>query len=501
MATKLNLFNIDGELMTTFSENTPFKVGNKIYDASIQDNGLLRLCNIIKNDTRDEVYKRAVDKITEELSQRRQDVKDLDRDLYELKRKIAKGNEDLGSEMDRLINIQSQHERRIKEIHFQVNIPVTYEQKSMECFVFVEKGIFMKLPWFPKLVMWNEEVECKTDTVSKVITEKMPLNLPELSTTRNTKREGEGEGEKKHDSFETNSTLVPNEEVFEGHLYAVGGYNKKESLVSVEKYDPKKDKWVSMNSMSKKRHKHALITFEGQLYAIAGSDKKNRPNPSVERFDPEKNKWSSMQRLANKRTELKAAVLNGYIYAVGGKNTVPMQLVERYEPSNNKWIKCKPMTYRRHRHGVAVVAGELFVIGGRGCANVGALASVERYDPELDEWTEVASMRNKREGLGVAVLNGQVYAVGGFSDAGYLKTVERYNPDLNTWTDVPPMQSQRAYLAVAAIGGQLYAAGGQEKDKVGLASVERYDPEEKKWTFITPMPSGKYDFGLSAVGL
>ena len=58
----------------------------------------------------------------------------------------------------------------------------------------------------------------------------------------------------------------------------------------VEKYDSINNRWTRVASMSTKRLGLALVAFGNYLYAIGGSDGQI-PLNTVERYDPKTNKY------------------------------------------------------------------------------------------------------------------------------------------------------------------------------------------------------------------
>lgn len=106
MTTSLNLFSIDGELLGAFGQDERFKIGDLEFKGIVVEDGLLHFCNYITTSTRDQEYKQVVNKLNEEVSQRKRDVNLLDKDLGLLRKKMAKGKDSdkLTSEMKRLLN-------------------------------------------------------------------------------------------------------------------------------------------------------------------------------------------------------------------------------------------------------------------------------------------------------------------------------------------------------------------------------------------------------------
>ena len=125
----------------------------------------------------------------------------------------------------------------------------------------------------------------------------------------------------------------------------------------------------------------------------------------VFRYDPQKNLWEYVSSMSNRRKHLGAASLNGKLYAVGGRSeTTELNSVECYDPSTNQWHSVVAMATRRSGVGLEVVNNQLFAIGGFDGSSY--LKSVEYFDPSTGVWKVAESMNYRRLGGGVGVLKG-----------------------------------------------------------------------------------------------
>ena len=99
--------------------------------------------------------------------------------------------------------------------------------------------------------------------------------------------------------------------------------------------------------MTTRRLGVAVAVLGGYLYAIGGSDGQS-PLNTVERYDPRQNKWSQVSPMATRRKHLGCAVFNNLIYAVGGRDDcMELSSAERYNPHTNSWSPIVAMTSRR----------------------------------------------------------------------------------------------------------------------------------------------------------
>lgn len=99
--------------------------------------------------------------------------------------------------------------------------------------------------------------------------------------------------------------------------------------------------------MTTRRLGVAVAVLGGYLYAIGGSDGQS-PLNTVERYDPRQNKWSPVPSMSTRRKHLGCAVFNNLIYAVGGRDDcMELSSAERYNPHTNSWSPIVAMTSRR----------------------------------------------------------------------------------------------------------------------------------------------------------
>ncbi|CAL1262525.1 unnamed protein product [Larinioides sclopetarius] len=199
-------------------------------------------------------------------------------------------------------------------------------------------------------------------------------------------------------SFRTRPRCCPD---IIGCIYAVGGLTKS-ALNTVECYDPEKNQWTMVTSMSKHRSAAGVVAFEDHIYALGGHDGLSIFD-SVERYNPLTGQWVAMPPMQTRRCRLGVATLNGQIYICGGYDGSTFLLTaEVYNPVTKQWSYIAPMNVMRSRVALVANCGKLYAIGGYdGTTN---LSSVEVYNPEINRWDFVASMCAHEGGVGVGVI-------------------------------------------------------------------------------------------------
>lgn len=79
-----------------------------------------------------------------------------------------------------------------------------------------------------------------------------------------------------------------------GNVFALGGFNGKMRVKSVEKYEIKLDNWTKMTAMEHSRHYHSVCTINDKfIYAFGGffGHTEHEINDTIEVYDVDKNTW------------------------------------------------------------------------------------------------------------------------------------------------------------------------------------------------------------------
>ena len=98
-------------------------------------------------------------------------------------------------------------------------------------------------------------------------------------------------------------------------MYALGGYDGRSYLKTVECYCPKKGNWRLVQSMFYNRSCFATAVLDGYLYALGGYGPTYLS--TVERYDPAKDCWEMMPAMSTNRINFGVGVVHGYLYVVG----------------------------------------------------------------------------------------------------------------------------------------------------------------------------------------
>uniref|UniRef100_A0A158PAY3 BTB domain-containing protein n=1 Tax=Angiostrongylus cantonensis TaxID=6313 RepID=A0A158PAY3_ANGCA len=174
-----------------------------------------------------------------------------------------------------------------------------------------------------------------------------------------------------------------------------GGSTGGDPFRSVEAFDCRLNRWISICEMTQQRRHVGVVSAQGKLFAIGGHDGVQHL-ASAEVFDPKQSVgWCRIAPMHTCRRGIAAAALDGAIYAVGGlDDTTCFSTVERYDIESNTWSEVAQMNVRRGGVGVSALGKFLFAVGGNDGSS--SLDSCERYDPVLDKWKLVSKMTNRR---------------------------------------------------------------------------------------------------------
>ncbi|MCP9454968.1 MAG: hypothetical protein NNA18_02515 [Nitrospira sp.] len=207
--------------------------------------------------------------------------------------------------------------------------------------------------------------------------------------------------------------------VVQKRLYVIGGYTRAgvniwNPVATVYAYDPTTDQWTELAPMPTARGALAVAEVGGHLYAIGGFDRRANV-AAVEVYDPVHNRWETRAPLPTPRDHLAVAVVDGAIYAIGGRVNGDygrnLAVVERYDPLINRWSRVSDLPTARSGITASVCEGMIYVFGGEGLG--GTFRDNEAYDPQRDQWRPMAPMPTARHGLGSATVGGYIYVIGG----------------------------------------------------------------------------------------
>ena len=190
--------------------------------------------------------------------------------------------------------------------------------------------------------------------------------------------------------------------------FVFGGVSSGVAVDRVSRLGAGDSVWtLSSERMLEARQSHSAAVFDGSLFAIGGYGNNGSLLSSVESMEPSTGIWSRRSSLPVVVGEGQAAVYNGSLYSCGGVTTLsglvcgilvglvlgppPFDKVASssilnacYVLSSKRgvWVRGPRMVRQRCRFSLAVVQGELYALGGGGYGSY----SVERLNPSTGNW-------------------------------------------------------------------------------------------------------------------
>ncbi|KAM4694320.1 kelch repeat and BTB domain-containing protein 11 [Discoglossus pictus] len=146
--------------------------------------------------------------------------------------------------------------------------------------------------------------------------------------------------------------------VLYNYLFVAGGIKgsgeKAKLSDQVFCYNPLTDSWEKVRSLSQPRSQLKLLALDGYLYAIGGECLL-----TVEKYDPRLDRWSSVAPIPKGAFAVahEATACNGEIYVSGG--TLFYRLL-KYDPKRDEWQECPYNNSRRRSAGMVSHRGCIY---------------------------------------------------------------------------------------------------------------------------------------------
>ena len=187
-----------------------------------------------------------------------------------------------------------------------------------------------------------------------------------------------------------------------GLLYVCGGFTstRERNIFSkkVFAYNPKTNTWQKCAPMIHGRAALCAVSADQHIYAIGGLIEEGEdhvPTDTVQRFDPRRNLWILVSSMTKKRTSFCGAALENKIFVFGGTgNSSSTRSAEMYDVEKDQWQEIANMQVSRDYAATAVVQGLIYVIGGNrpsSSAPKEHKRMIECYDHSTGQWAEKGS--------------------------------------------------------------------------------------------------------------
>ncbi|NXG36365.1 KBTBB protein, partial [Dromaius novaehollandiae] len=160
-------------------------------------------------------------------------------------------------------------------------------------------------------------------------------------------------------------------------------------------YNPLTDTWSQVRPLAQPRSQLKLLALDGYLYAVGGECLF-----TVERYDPRADRWSPVAPLPKGAFAVahEATTCNGEIYVSGG--SLFYRLL-KYDPKRDEWQECPYNSSRRRSTDMVAFKNFIYrfdVSSGRGGeqgpgSGTGGGVEVFRYNTVAKRWSQCASLR------------------------------------------------------------------------------------------------------------
>ncbi|XP_006141210.1 LOW QUALITY PROTEIN: kelch-like protein 35 [Tupaia chinensis] len=170
--------------------------------------------------------------------------------------------------------------------------------------------------------------------------------------------------------------------------------------------------WIKVASLHTGRWRHKMAVMQGQLFAVGGFDGRQRLR-SVERYDPFSNTWTAAAPLLEAVSSAAIAPCAGRLYVIGGarQDGVNTDKVQCFDPQEDQWSLQSPAPFSQRCLEAVSIEDTIYVVGG-------LMSKIFTYHPGTNVWGEAAVLPSPVESCGVTVCDGKVYVLGGRDDSG-----------------------------------------------------------------------------------
>lgn len=254
--------------------------------------------------------------------------------------------------------------------------------------------------------------------------------------------------------------------------------------------------WREETSLPIARHHPQLISFKGQLLALAGFESRDAQSVWIMQKSgwilDKDNQWQESPELPAPCGEAVLGITgDGSLHIAGGRTPIGAANSGWQDHGdtdhhfvldalNGTWKRAAPCLTKRNSAAGDIINGALHIVGGRQVGG-GNVATHEIYDHKEDRWRNAAPMPQAQGGLAAAALKGKLYAFGGEyfdNDGGVYPESWVYDPSTDSWDTLPDMLTPRHGLGAVRLGSDIYVIGGA-KEVAGnqtSAIVERFTP-------------------------
>jgi len=287
----------------------------------------------------------------------------------------------------------------------------------------------------------------------------------------------------------------------QGRLHQAGGFIATNGRISgpTDKHyswAPNESIWREEADLPTARHHPQLISFKGQLLALAGFESHDQNAVWIMQKSGwalgGDGQWENAPELPSPCGEAVLGITgDGLLHVAGGRTPQGANNAGWQDHGdtdhhfvldtlNGRWETAAPCLSKRNSASGGVINGALHIVGGRQVGG-GNVDTHEVYDSKEGRWRKAAPMPQAQGGLAAAALGGKLYAFGGeyFDNGGGVYPEGWvYDPITDNWASLPDMPTPRHGLGAVTLKNKVYVIGGAKQASGTDTSpiVESYAP-------------------------
>jgi N-acetylneuraminic acid mutarotase len=199
------------------------------------------------------------------------------------------------------------------------------------------------------------------------------------------------------------------------------------------KYNPLTQEWSTIKPMNFDRCRFSLNVLGDTLIAVGGhsegffqrpDDGNNEVNSNVatvERYDPIKDNWTVLKSMSEYRCQHAATTYKHLLFVSGGIDQYGgvLDTFYKYDSITDDWTKICHLTARAD-HILLRVDKKIYIAGGwqEEDGQRRLVAAIECYDIESSSTSVVTHIPTARYHAGITLIDEKIYVIGGFAADG-----------------------------------------------------------------------------------
>lgn len=232
----------------------------------------------------------------------------------------------------------------------------------------------------------------------------------------------------------------------------------------------------------------ACAIVDEYVYLIGGYDGRQSVN-HVERFNFLTGHWEVCRAISERRSSLSAVAFEGHIYIFGGLQcTRCFSEIEKYNPDLNCWTLCRHLHYGRSGANCVEINGKVYVFGGIADSN-GFIPPLEIYDIRSNTIEVCHDIRLNMVSFGIEKFQVEnqwyIILIGGMKQPGYDAGREcyLYHVGEGKIIPIPRLRKARKYVHVQYEKNKVYVYGGYDGEQI-VSDCEIFYVKTKRWRYI-----------------